>query len=431
MELKKYRGNLPILLRKGEKMNSIQIRKVRDIDVSLLVKEWQRVYPDDYLYKYPHRWKWLYEDSPYISESGAADIPGWLALDGPDIVGWSFAMSVPGKIFSHETMIAYGLDMHVKSSHRKRNIGLELQRANQNSHPVFIIIQMSKGSRILMERSGGRKGPPIYLYLKVFTAFDAELLCQSFTEALKKRKGGAALHGVLSNANHLTGGVAFKILAHFFKIAAMRGRAFLKDCRPKADAAPIFRFKEIERFDDDADVFWGRMKHEYDLAVSRDRQYLNWKYVDHPQLSYYKYHVYKGDDIVGLLVFRIGTPPEIKIGVILELMALRNDEAVIQAMLKYAEVKLKAEGAVSLKCASSVPELNRVISEIGYKLVEVSVPMIYVDEDISPIRCSDFAKTRWLMSMADHDLDLPVFNQQLSFGRLVHLSRGKLLGRDY
>lgn len=412
-------------------MDSIQVRKVRDGDVSRLVEQWQRVYPQDHEFKYPHRWKWLYIDSPFVSKSGGSQIPGWVALDGANIVGWSFAMRVPGKIFNQESMIAYGLDMHVKSSHRKRNIGLMLQRANQCSHSIFIIIQMSKGSRILSEKSGGREGPPVSVYLKVFAPFNAELLFQSFRDALYKRKVEEGVINTFSIANRLTGGAVFKMLAHYFKIAIMKGKPSSNGFNKETADAGIFRFKEIERFDDDVEVFWEKIENNYDLAVCRDRKYLNWKYADHPQLSYAKYCVYKGNEMVGLLVYRVGRPPEIKIGVILELLALKNDETVVRAMLRYAEEKLTAVGAVNIKCASSVPDLNRVLSTAGYQLVDVKIPMIYLDEGILPFRCQDFAKTRWLMSMGDHDLDLPVFNQQLSFGHLVHLSRGKVLGRDF
>jgi hypothetical protein len=411
-------------------MDPIRIRKVKNRDVFPLVEEWQLAYPEDHQFKYPHRWKWLYEENPYVPENEEADIPGWIALDGTNIVGWSFAMRAPGKIFNHETMIAYGLDMHVKRSHRKRNIGLRLNQANQNSHPVFIIVQMSKGSRALLEKSGARIGPPVSIFLKMFAPFDAELLRQSFMNAIYKRRFGPGFLDTLSHANRITGGAAFKILAHFFKFAVMRGNASPDYLHEGIGTANSFQFKELERFDDEVNVFWGKIRNDYDLAVSRDRKYLNWKYADHPQLTYSKYCIYKGDEMVGLLVFRIGRSPEIKIGVILELVALRNDENVIRAMLKYAELKLKAKGAVSLKCASSVPELNHVISKTGYQLVEVKTPMIYMNEDLLPFRCPDFTKTRWFMNMADHDLDLPVFNQQLSFGHLVQLSSGRVLGRD-
>ncbi|MHA1326900.1 MAG: GNAT family N-acetyltransferase [Promethearchaeota archaeon] len=50
-----------------------------------------------------------------------------------------------------------------------------------------------------------------------------------------------------------------------------------------------FTIKEISRFDKDINDFWNNCKSNYSIIITKDRDYLNWRFCNHPKVNYKKY----------------------------------------------------------------------------------------------------------------------------------------------
>jgi hypothetical protein len=66
-----------------------------------------------------------------------------------------------------------------------------------------------------------------------------------------------------------------------------------------------FEVSEINRFDDDYSMFWDRVKPYYSFIVSRDVDYMNWRYCD-PRAGRYIVKIAKiGEQMLGYIILRI------------------------------------------------------------------------------------------------------------------------------
>jgi len=63
--------------------------------------------------------------------------------------------------------------------------------------------------------------------------------------------------------------------------------------------------QEVNHFDSRFDVFWEKVKDDYEIIVVRDSKYLNWRYLKIPHLNYKIFVLEKQKEIKGFIVIRI------------------------------------------------------------------------------------------------------------------------------
>ena len=97
----------------------------------------------------------------------------------------------------------------------------------------------------------------------------------------------------------------------------------------------------VERFGEDADALWDRVKPEIGYTLFRNREFLNWRYADHPKVRYRLFRARRGGETVGVTAFRIGWIKE-RITPIVELFTAPGDHAA-QAALAAAAARAAVE----------------------------------------------------------------------------------------
>ncbi len=60
---------------------------------------------------------------------------------------------------------------------------------------------------------------------------------------------------------------------------------------------------EIDQFDSRFDLFWEKIKHEYDFIFNKNNSFLNWRFVKSP-FTYKKYAIYKKTSLMGYVITR-------------------------------------------------------------------------------------------------------------------------------
>ena len=87
----------------------------------------------------------------------------------------------------------------------------------------------------------------------------------------------------------------------------------------------------MERFGEDADALWERVKPEIGYTLFRNTEFLNWRYADHPKVRYRLFRARRGGETVGVTAFRIGWIKE-KITPVVELFTAPEDHAAQAAL---------------------------------------------------------------------------------------------------
>ena len=87
--------------------------------------------------------------------------------------------------------------------------------------------------------------------------------------------------------------------------------------------------ESVERFDNRVDILWDKVKDEFKVAVPRVEKYLNWRFVQNPDVRYQKYILSDGSgQLAGYAVLKEYVHGDVKKGHIVDILAVDNDEVV-------------------------------------------------------------------------------------------------------
>jgi GNAT superfamily N-acetyltransferase len=101
--------------------------------------------------------------------------------------------------------------------------------------------------------------------------------------------------------------------------------------------------EKVESFDELFDRFWQKALSLHPLIGSRNRQYLTWRYLQHPTRHYTIYRAQKSGEMMGYIVLRKVELLNFNSAVIVDLLAL--DEESISALVKRGIQHGRQEGA--------------------------------------------------------------------------------------
>lgn len=115
-----------------------------------------------------------------------------------------------------------------------------------------------------------------------------------------------------------------------------------------------YETRDIQKFNKDFDDLWQKEKFNYNIAVNRTSEYLNWRYVISPN-KYKRIGIYKNNTLMGYIVMTIRNKAaknglNVKIGYIVDLLCARQDYLAIRILLSEAEKYLCSEGTCAISC---------------------------------------------------------------------------------
>jgi hypothetical protein len=160
---------------------------------------------------------------------------------------------------------------------------------------------------------------------------------------------------------------------------------------------------EVERFDPTIDDLWQRAADDYPAICPRNSRFLNWRFVECPQLNYRIFQAYRAGALVGYSVLRRTTSKELRQGIIVDLFAIRRELTVLRDLICHAVEHFGHEVA-SVECATSLPEIESILSECGFFKTRTLAPTVVVSDGL--LR-ADMRRLRneWFFSKGDHDWD--------------------------
>ncbi len=114
--------------------------------------------------------------------------------------------------------------------------------------------------------------------------------------------------------------------------------------RSSSEVSSTIEVRDVESFDERADALWERVREEFDYAVMRNRDYLNWRYID-PRAGVYRVRAaMDGDELAGFMVTGANGTDEVDAQVV-DLLVLPGRNAVLRALVADAVAHARGEGA--------------------------------------------------------------------------------------
>jgi len=101
--------------------------------------------------------------------------------------------------------------------------------------------------------------------------------------------------------------------------------------------------EEVGLFDDQFDHFWQKALSFYSIIGVRDRNYLTWRYLQHPTRTYTTFRAKKSGEMKGYIVLRKVELLNLNSAVIVDLLAL--DEVTLEALVEKGIQHSRQEGA--------------------------------------------------------------------------------------
>ena len=103
--------------------------------------------------------------------------------------------------------------------------------------------------------------------------------------------------------------------------------------------------KPLSHFGDDYDGLWNRVSGKITIAVNRNSEYLNWRFVDKPGEVYYKYGMYFQNRLEAIIVFTIKNKHEGRVAYIMEYLYDPEKINSAKQLLKFASSFMRKQKA--------------------------------------------------------------------------------------
>lgn len=119
--------------------------------------------------------------------------------------------------------------------------------------------------------------------------------------------------------------------------------------RPLRQIAAGVQVESVASPGPEFDELWALLRAEYTALVVRDRDWLNYRYVDVPRCDYYLLLARRADRPAGYIAYRLTEGANGVTGWIMDLFAARADEALRAALLLATLMALRERGAGSVR----------------------------------------------------------------------------------
>lgn len=124
----------------------------------------------------------------------------------------------------------------------------------------------------------------------------------------------------------------------------------------ESEAASIYSAKkvyEVYEFDTRVNLLWEKVKNSYPVIVIRTKEFLNWRFTNHPTVKYPTFIFQdSSDEVLGYLVLKIYTRGDEKKGHIVDLLCI-NETDIVKSFLSYSYNYFVEKGIKNISCWAS------------------------------------------------------------------------------
>jgi hypothetical protein len=299
------------------------------------------------------RWDWQHRRNPYNS-TGEPGI--WVAREGPTVVAQYPTLPVRVSLKGIEVDGAWAMDALVVPERDRQGLGEALVRAWDRHSGAGLALGTSTAGRELLDRLHWPESKIVPCVVKPLT------------------RRAVRLPNLPMPVNRLISAVT-----HPFVQIVARSRPLRAECEP------------IRRFDSSFTALWERLAPKFDLAVRRDAQYLNWRYIEPPHVRYSVVALKRQGDVHGYAVYRHRHEPLGRVTMLVDFLVDPDDVSGLKTLLRWVDRAARAEDSDKVRCYVMNGAFRRVLRRNGYfnvkstlevavKVNAVQVPRGFYDE---------------------------------------------------
>jgi GNAT superfamily N-acetyltransferase len=281
----------------------ISVRAYRQGDEAGIFLLQQAVYPDRKYdrEKWLRRWRWMYQQNP----AGKPVI--YLAEDDGKIVGQYAIVPVRMKIGEVNTLSAISLDTMTHPDYRGQGIFTAL-------------------STWVFDDAGKRGIDTIYGMPNKMTSWHQKYWLEVGPKSL--------LIKPLKTKNILSKSIHNKFLVNILTpVLNLIMKLFFATAKAEANGLTITK---VPSFDERVEDLWKRVSNDYEIIVIRDKKYLNWRYVDLPDVDYKIFLAEREGQVQGYAVLKCENQQGLTFGRIHDLVVPAGQEKIARALIQKA-----------------------------------------------------------------------------------------------
>lgn len=376
----------------GEIPIAVIVRKATRLDRPAIAKFIEDAYGVRAQFKAAPRWTWQFIDNPFIRRQGD-EVPVWVAVDGERVVGQIAVqkglLQVDGKTFE----AGWAVDIMILRSHRGVGLARRLHEAVVNDVGILMALTMADGSRRLAEREG------------CVTLAEVPQLTRWVRLDPVSVKRYLLVRTARQRWAHVVANVSCNVL-QFHRLFPRLANPLLRlrDLVQRSSRAPrTTRIVEVERFGPEIDELWERTRRDYPAIFPRDARFLNWRFVDCPELRYRRFVAERGGRAVGYVVLRRAEPVELPQGIIVDLYASRDDTQTLDELVRHS-LAFFGDSVSAVDSGTSVAEFEAVLRNHGFFRTRAHRPTCVCRDRALRDRVA-LLRNDWFFSKGDQDWD--------------------------
>ena len=386
---------------------SLEVRQATADDYQKISRFIHDAYQELAQFKAYNRWRWQFLDNPsQDSDNGRPSV--WIAVQDDRIVGQIAVQRCGLRAGAKSFAAGWIVDVMVLPEFRGLGLGHRLYEAASESNLVLVTLTMAPATRQMAERLGAISLPAVSEWFRPEAPRGRDVAQYLVWRGADKQMWQAAAK--LFNA--LGGSHAVAAAARAY--VGLRNRFSLRV------AGDIYLFNSVERFSPRLDSVWKSVEDHFS-GVPRTAAHLNWRFVDCPQLRYERFEVARAGKLVGYLVLRRCEEFELRTGILVDALALDDEEGVWDALITYAN-HLFSSGVAGIEAAFSTYGAIRALKRAGYFPTKVHRPTIVCRDKAKLAQLSQ--SLNWFFNKGDHDWD------QFHLAEQRHFNQRRATGRS-
>ena len=172
---------------------------------------------------------------------------------------------------------------------------------------------------------------------------------------------------------------------------------------PEVDGLTITK---ISSFDDRINDFWKEISNDHEIIVVRDKEYLNWRYVDVPDVEYTIYLAEEGGEICGYIVLKCVKEEGSASGYVIDIIAPLDRPEVIHSLLSKAIKYFKEERVDVIFCEMIADKIfYKIFKKNGFVSSCFTIKNRFIVRINSPKISEAYIKDKknWFIQLGDSD----------------------------
>jgi GNAT superfamily N-acetyltransferase len=167
------------------------------------------------------------------------------------------------------------------------------------------------------------------------------------------------------------------------------------------------RVVRLDRFDERIDALWERARRKKAMII-RDHRYLNWRYCDRPDATYFLYGFERRGALEGFMVTRSNTYEGMPWGFLVDFLVPEGANDVLAALIDEAVDELRRCGAAAVTCFVTDPDARATLMRRGFFPAPTREPVRFSRFFLQwEADTADFLPLEaWYVTMGDGDLEL-------------------------